>query len=63
MKSLSRSLLRVLTAASAHYHAPGDAAGTLDYGRMAGVVGGVANAALTQCATGDIVETWQTGRH
>jgi len=26
-----------------HYHAPGDAAGTLDYGRMAGVVAGVAN--------------------
>jgi peptidase M28-like protein len=29
-----------------HYHAPGDAAGTLDYGRMAGVVGGVGNAVL-----------------
>jgi hypothetical protein len=29
-----------------HYHAPGDTAGTLDYGRMAGVVGGVANAVI-----------------
>jgi Zn-dependent M28 family amino/carboxypeptidase len=27
-----------------HYHAPGDTAGTLDYGRMARVVEGVANA-------------------
>lgn len=27
-----------------HYHAPGDEAWTLDYGRMAGVVGGVGNA-------------------
>ena len=26
-----------------HYHAPGDVAGSLDYGRMAGVVAGVAN--------------------
>ncbi len=29
-----------------HYHAPGDTAGTLDYGRMAGVVGGVGNAVV-----------------
>ena len=29
-----------------HYHAPGDGAETLDYGRMAGVVGGVANAVI-----------------
>jgi hypothetical protein len=45
-----------------HYHAPGDTAGTLDYRRMAGVVGGVANAISTQCATDVIVEAWQTGR-
>jgi Zn-dependent M28 family amino/carboxypeptidase len=29
-----------------HYHAPGDTAGTLDYGRMAGAVGGVANGVI-----------------
>jgi hypothetical protein len=29
-----------------HYHAPGDTADTLDYGRMAGVVGGVANGVI-----------------